>query len=213
VAWEDELLSTDAYTRAIHVRGVDKDRVRAGRALEASELQALVRAARAWGKEEPAGLRAGAILALMYGAGLRRAEVANILVDNVDLDAARLVVVGKRGKARTAFIAPEWVGLVREWLTLRRKEPRRLFDVTTPESIGRIMEALRKRAGLAPFTPHDLRRSFGTHLLGAGKDLALVRDLLGHDSVQTTMLYDRRGESMMAEAVKGLAPPEERGTP
>ena len=57
---------------------------------------------------------------------------------------------------------------------------------------------------MEPFTPHDLRRSFGTHLLGKGRDLGLVKELLGHDDVRTTLIYDRRGEEELKGAVTVL---------
>lgn len=213
VAWENEMMGTDPYTRAVHIRGVDKDRTKAGRALEPEELRRLIAAAREWGKsqdpeEAPRGVRAGAVLALMYGAGLRRAEVVSILVENVDGDASRILLVGKRNKRRVAHVAPGWRALILEWIVGRGTAPGRLFHVRAPETIGRIMEELRERAEVEPFTPHDLRRSFGTHLLNAGKDLSIVRDLLGHDSVQTTVLYDRRGEKEMVKAIEDLERPE-----
>jgi integrase/recombinase XerD len=200
VAWENELISTDAYRHAAHVKGVDKDRTKAGRALDASELRQLVQAAR----EEPRTLAA---LAFMYGAGLRRAEVVSISVENVDLPAGKLLVLGKRRKKRIAYLAPGWGALIRPWLA-SRPSPGPLFDVRAPASVWRWITELRERSGVAPFTPHDLRRSFGTHLLEQGADLVLVRDLLGHDDIRTTALYDRRGEDRMKGAVEGLTRPE-----
>lgn len=206
VAWENETISTDAYHHAVGIRGVDKDKSKAGRALEVSELHALVRAGEAW--EAPEGPRALAVLALTYSGGLRRAEVAGALRDNFDPDGSKIALVGKRGKRRIAYIPTGWGKHVQGWAQIRSSSPR-LIGVKSPESIGRILEELRVRARVAPFTPHDLRRSFGTHLLTSGKDLSLVRDLMGHDDIRTTMLYDRRGESEMREAVEDLPGPHE----
>ena len=63
------------------------------------------------------------------------------------------------------------------------------------------------RAGLEHVTPHDLRRSFVTHLLDAGNDLSVVRDLAGHADLQTTARYDRRGERAQEAAAATLAVP------
>jgi site-specific recombinase XerD len=204
IAWENEQIPTDAYHHAKHVKGVDKDKTKAGRALEVSELHALVGAGEAW--ETPDGPRALAVLALMYAGGLRRAEVAGALRENFDPSGSKIALVGKRGKRRIAYLQSGWGKHVQRWAEIRHSSPR-LIGVKSPESIGRILEELRVRARVAPFTAHDLRRSFGTHLLASGKDLSLVRDLMGHDDIQTTMLYDRRGEEEMREAVEDLPGP------
>jgi site-specific recombinase XerD len=204
VAWENETISTDAYHHAVGIRGVDKDKTKAGRALEVTELHALVRAGEEW--EAPEGPRALAVLALMYSGGLRRAEVAGAVTENFDADGSKIALVGKRGKRRIAYLPRGWSAHIESWIALGKRGPR-LIGVKSPESIGRILEELRVRARVAPFTAHDLRRSFGTHLLADGKDLSLVRDLMGHDDVRTTMLYDRRGEEEMREAVEDLPGP------
>lgn len=207
IAWENEQMTTDQYQHARGVRGVDKDKSKAGRALSVEELRALVRAARELAAGDPPDARPLAALALMYGAGLRRAEVVGVRVENLDLDHARLALVGKRRKRRVAYLAPGWADLIRTW-SKSRPASGPLFDVRAPESVWRWVAELRERAAVAPFTPHDLRRSFGTHLLALGNDLALVRDLMGHDDVRTTMLYDRRGESEMQKGIEVLPHPD-----
>ena len=92
IAWELKQIDTDDYQRAIHVKGVDKDKTKAGRALKPDELRALRRAA------GELGARAGAVLALMYGAGLRRFEIGRVEIEGVDLDTGQIVVPGKRNK-------------------------------------------------------------------------------------------------------------------
>lgn len=207
VAWENEQVSTDAYTRAVHIKGVDKDHAKAGRALSVAELRTLVEAAKGT-PQTPGDPRTLAALALMYGAGLRRAEVVAVQVEDVDLGAQRLTLLGKRRKRRVAHLAPGWAKLVEPWLRTRPASGP-LFDVRSPESVWRWITDLRERSGVTRFTPHDLRRSFGTHLLASGKDLVIVRDLLGHNDVRTTALYDRRGETEAAAAVADLMRPEE----
>jgi integrase len=62
-----------------------------------------------------------------------------------------------------------------------------------------------KRAGLKHFTPHDLRRTYISTALDSMVDLSLVRDLAGHASVETTVLYDLRGEQRKREAIERIA--------
>ena len=70
-----------------------------------------------------------------------------------------------------------------------------------------IDDLVRKRrldADLSKFSHHDLRRSFGTHLLNSGVDLLLVQKLMRHSSVNTTRIYDKRDKNALSEAIKLL---------
>ena len=105
------------------------------------------------------------------------------------------------------------------WLAVRGAEPGPLFWpaagrgralVNGRMSDQAILLVLRKRAKeakVAPFTPHDLRRTFIGDLLDAGADMAVVQRLAGHASVQTTARYDRRGEETKRRAAELLHVP------
>ena len=75
--------------------------------------------------------------------------------------------------------------------------------------IGKIVERYQQTSGensscFKRATPHDLRRTFATRLLDKGVDVSLVKTLMGHASVATTALYDRRGEESLREAAKKI---------
>lgn len=148
-------------------------------------------------EEEPwVGARDMAVISLCYGAGLRISEA--LALTKADLEADVLRVTGKGGKVRMVpLIAP-----VRQAIDSYLKlSPYKTWDedpifrgvkggVLSPRLIQKRMEALRSALGLPPSaTPHALRHSFATHLLGKGGDLRSIQELLGHASLSTTQIY------------------------
>lgn len=201
-AWRLGQLSADDYHRAADVAPVRGSTLPAGRVLGVGEVVALFSACAA--DPSPAGARDAAVLALAFGAGLRRAEVVALDVADVDLESGAVRVTGKGSKAREVYLAGGGLAAVRDWLSLRGDAPGPLLlSVNKAGAIGArrltaqaIYSALRKRAaaaGVRAFSPHDLRRSFATGLLDAGADVANVAGLMGHASTDTTRRYDRRG--------------------
>jgi site-specific recombinase XerD len=216
VAWKSHLMSTDDYQRAMAVGPVKGEDAPAGRSLTMVEVDALIRAGHA--KPEPAGLRDAAIIAVMFAAGLRRAEAASLDVGEYDELHSELLVHGKGRKVRTVPVAADWVSVLSQWLTCRGKTPGPMFPrisksgfITerrlSPQAINEIVKDLETRSGLAHLTPHDLRRTFATDLLDNGEDLSLVQKLMGHENMSTTAIYDRRGEKSKRRAVDALRRP------
>jgi len=137
-----------------------------------------------------------AVLSLCYGAGLRISEA--LALTRADLDTTTLRVTGKGGKTRMVpLIAPvraaveAYLGLCP--FGLEPGEP--LFrgvkgGVLSPRLVQMRVVELRGALGLPPSaTPHALRHSFATHLLGKGGDLRAIQELLGHASLSTTQIY------------------------
>jgi site-specific recombinase XerD len=213
-------MSADDYQRARLVQTVAGTRLAPGRALDLGELRALFRACR--DADGPAGLRDAAALGLLYGAGLRAAEACRgARVERLDEPKATLRVVGKRNKERPAYLPPGALDAVRAWLDHRGRTPGPILcslraaagqAAMAPLSLLTLRKRLRELAEAADvrvFHPHDLRRSFITHHLDRGVDIATVKRLAGHESIATTELYDLRGEHIARGAAMGLHVPYE----
>ena len=143
------------------------------------------------------GKRDTAILALLYGCGLRLSEALGLTRAEAPLG-EMLAVTGKGGKQRLLPVLPAVRQAVADYLAacpyfLAKEGP--LFvgsrgGALNPRLVQRQMASLRSRLGLAETaTPHALRHSFATHLLGAGGDLRAIQELLGHASLSTTQRY------------------------
>lgn len=206
-AWRLGLTDAESYHRAADLEGVRGHTLPRGRWLEAGELRALFGAC---DRETPGGARDAALLAIAYGAGLRRAELVALDLDDYD-DGRIRVRRGKGNKDRETYLAPSGCAAVEGWLAYRGEEPGPLLQ---PVTKGGIIEARRmsahavytglgrlaRRAQVDAFTPHDLRRAFVSDLLDAGADVGSVQRLAGHANVSTTLRYDRRPEAAKRRA-------------
>lgn len=208
------LMTGEDAAAAADVKNVRGDSGKKGRALERSELRKLRAAC---DRAKPLGVRDLALLALLCGGGLRRSEVVGLdLVDLVGDDATELRVRGKGNKVRQVFLRAFYAVELLAWLTVRGRAAgpllcpvlrhgtivlRRLTDQAVLVALRRLAQ----RAGVAAFSPHDLRRTYISSLLDKGADIATVARLAGHSQVTTTARYDRRGERA-ARAASELMP-------
>jgi len=142
-------------------------------------------------------VRDAAVLALLYGCGLRISEALSVRRGDAPLGTS-LRILGKGSKTRIAPVLPQVREAVDAYLAalpfeLAPDEP--LFRAKRggplpPRRVQELMAKLRGRLGLSErATPHALRHSFATHLLGAGADLRSIQELLGHASLSTTQRY------------------------
>lgn len=146
------------------------------------------------------GKRDAAILTLLYGAGLRVGEAVSLNRRDLPMtgEVRTLSVIGKGRKTRIVPLLPDVVAAVRDYLAAcpwggTGSDP--LFmgakgGRLSPRLVQKSMQTLRLALGLPETaTPHALRHSFATHLLGAGGDLRAIQELLGHSSLSTTQRY------------------------
>lgn len=138
-----------------------------------------------------------AVLTLLYGCGLRISEALSLTRADAPLPET-LRITGKGGKTRMAPVLPAVRAAVDAYLAAQpfvttADDP--LFrakrgGALSPRHVQAAVQRLRGRLGLpASATPHALRHSFATHLLGAGADLRAIQELLGHASLSTTQKY------------------------
>ena len=167
-------------------------------------------------KESWIGARDRAVLLLLYGAGLRIAEALALTADAVPLGET-LTVTGKGGKQRVVPILPMVREAVAEYAAhcpwpLEPGEPLFRGAKGGPLNQGMVQKAMaraRKALGLpATATPHALRHSFATHLLGAGADLRSLQELLGHASLGSTQIYTKVDAATMLETYRDAHPRE-----
>ena len=167
--------------------------------------------------EEWIAARDRAVLLLLYGAGLRIAEALALPASVLPLGET-LTVTGKGNRQRMVPILP----IVRDALAdyerrvpfnLARDEPLFLGARGGPLSQGIVQKAVaRARIGLGlppTATPHALRHSFATHLLGAGADLRSIQDLLGHASLSSTQIYTRVDAATLLDVYRRAHPREQ----
>lgn len=154
--------------------------------------------------DEAVGQRDRAILELLYGSGLRVAELCGLDVDDVDVRGARVRVMGKGRKQRQVPLSEPACRAVETYVADGRgdlvrpgtpPDARHALFLNSrggrlgPRSVRSMLNKYLSAEGAAPVGPHALRHSFATHLLDGGADLRVVQELLGHASLATSQIY------------------------
>lgn len=167
--------------------------------LNVDDMFRLLEAPRA---DTPSGKRDRAILEVAYSCGLRVSELVGLDWSDIDASLALVRVRGKGGKERVVPIGQKALGALARYresvAELCRRPPRDGHAVflntrgtrLTARSVARLVDAYTLASGIsAKVSPHALRHSFATHLLGGGADLRAIQELLGHASLATTQRY------------------------
>ena len=149
----------------------------------------------------PSGLCDQAVLELAYASGLRLAELMNLRLEQLHLEAGFINVIGKGNKERVVPAGRPAVAALNRYLEAGRpklvtpRSPANVFLTKRGTPFASVTLWLRikrrtRRAGIARnITPHMLRHSFATHLLEHGADLRVIQELLGHANISTTEIY------------------------
>lgn len=210
-AWRLRLMETDEYMRAVDLKRVKGKRLMRGRMLTSGEKSLFfIDCAK---DLSPAGRRDAALFSIGIGAGLRRAEIVALDLEHCDLVQGEIVVhQGKGNKDRRVPLKNNALRALAEWVEVRGSEPGPLFfrinkggrmirERITDQALYNMLEKRRTSAGIKRFSPHDMRRTFASTMLD-NADPMVVQAILGHENIQTTVKYDRRGEKAVNAAAE-----------
>jgi integrase/recombinase XerC len=174
------------------------------------------------GQDAPA-LRDRALLELLYAAGLRVSELVSLDLGDLDLAGLTVRVLGKGGKQRLVPFGRKAADALHAWLSASTALRARggaadavFLNVRggrlTDRSVRRILNKRLNEAAIhARISPHVLRHSFATHLLGGGADLRGIQELLGHSSLSTTQRYTHVSTDALMATYDRAHPRAQRG--
>ena len=146
-----------------------------------------------------------AILSTIYSSGLRRSELINLRIQDIDFERKTVVVRGAKGKKdRISILSEANAKLLKNYIQqfkpnywLFEGQDRKQYSTT---SISRVLRKAVKNAWIGKkVTPHMLRHSFATHLLEQGVDIRYIQTLLGHESTKTTEIYTHISNKSLAK--------------
>ena len=144
-------------------------------------------------------IRDRALLELFYSSGLRLSELINLDLDDININDAELIALGKGNKQRILPVGRHAIEQIKQWLTVRSERANEnemaLFVSQRGTRIHqrsvqkRIEQAAQKQGVMTHVHPHMLRHSFASHMLESSGDLRAVQELLGHANLSTTQIY------------------------
>jgi integrase/recombinase XerC len=163
------------------------------------------------------GLRNRLIVELFYSTGIRRIELINIKLNDLDISQKTLRVIGKRNKERIIPLIPSVIITLQQYIESRSKlEPildevfllltkkgTKLYETLVYRLINNYFSQVSSKEKTSP---HILRHSFATHLLNEGADLNAVKELLGHSSLSSTQVYTHNNIAELTKVYKNAHP-------
>lgn len=152
------------------------------------------------------------VLMLLYGTGMRLAELIQLTHQQINLSSKTLRVLGKRNKERIIPMPTLLVDLIQQYRTLNPYQHNTLLltdkgEPCYPMFIQRLVKKyLGEVSTLEKLSPHVLRHSYATHLLNRGADLNAIKELLGHANLAATQVYTHNSMEKLKEIYKQAHP-------
>jgi site-specific recombinase XerD len=214
-AWRMSLITQEHLLKMRTVKGIAGTRLSQGRNLKRTLIHELMEVCAA--DPRPQGLRDAAIIALLYGTGMRKSESVDLDLNQVDFGERSLCVIGKGNKQLIKY-APAWAfAKLDAWLELRRSQLkegesddvflfnriRRGSHITRERITKHAIYYIARQRGTqvgVKIMPHDFRRSFITRVIEE-HDLSIAQKLAHHSNIQTTAAYDVRDDNERRRAV------------
>ena len=157
------------------------------------------------------GLRDKLIIEMLYATGIRRTELVNLKLSDINWSSNNIKVLGKRNKERILPLLPNVVIVLQDYLDARTKLERvqdgallfltqgglKIYETLVYRTINKYFSLVSPKVKKSP---HVLRHTFATHLLNQGADLNAVKELLGHASLASTQVYTHNSIAELKKA-------------
>lgn len=200
------LINSEEYTKIQTLKFDFGKALQAGRALMPAESKELINALESGSIRD---FRDATILSLLAGTGMRRHELAGLMMANYDREGSKITFSGKGGKVQEKHLQHAVARRLNEWIDdIRGDEEGTIFcgiykndtlALDKPLTGSGVYKIVKKHAPDA--SPHDFRRGLATYLLDKQIDIVTVRDALSHSSISTTQIYVRKDEQAIKDAV------------
>lgn len=204
-AWHAQLITEKQYIAIARIPQFKGTYKRSPTCLTSDEIKQILLSC--LNEKSIKGVRDAAIIAIGIGCGLRRTEIAELEISDIDFSSRLLHISGKGNKERFIGINASVNKYIENWLRFRGNSgssycftplSRAAKAVTSrhlnDETIYLIVQSRSQKAIGRRISTHDLRRTFASHMLSKQVDLNTLRLLLGHSDIRTTQIYDRRDE-------------------
>ena len=218
-AYDDDLIDNKTLSRIKRIRPIRGERASKGKKIPPESIRALLELCSKGTSIKD--IRDAALIIAMRGFGLRRAEVSNLKIENINFNQMTLLIKGKGNKERVVGIPSQIVPILERWIKTIHKQdwchrsPTYLFmpihktgrirnTKMSDGSVRYILDTRINTAKIDKFAPHDMRRAFATGHLENNIDMSDVQKMMGHADIRTTQKYDLRDKGRLHDIAKEM---------